>query len=362
VKRGRGWFALFGSMAAVSLAAFAMVSLGSVDTTVFPSTLNSNPGGTLALYRLLEESGIPVKRVYAPPTTPDASAGVVVVFDTGIEIFGSNPSVYDVVDDYGGADAIVVVSLPRLLPSRRSATRYEKSWSIPAFDRAATIVAEGETSGWSGDHELLRSANVLLASYKSIGDRIDVQVSVGGPFLNRFIGSEDNPELCISSISAFLEPGKTVVFPEYALGIRAPETLFSKLGAPFSAGLIQLLLAFGLLIYSLGKRFGYPDDDIPRKPGTADHISALGAAFERGRCTDIVLDTAVSRAVRLISKKLEIASDIDQNQRIESAPEPVRSALLAIRDRPHRKPPQADAARLLTALDNSLAQLDSLRR
>ncbi|MCH8274698.1 MAG: DUF4350 domain-containing protein [Armatimonadetes bacterium] len=359
----RTMLTLMGVLFVFALIGFAMVMLGKTRNVVDPNSLSSDPGGALALYELLETSGVPVERFFRPPSSSRDDIGLVIIFDIRTYL----PMMYEedvstaerIEEDFTMAGAVVTLNLDDELPSADDIETVAVSSAFPALSNVRTIGGTGFSVYEQNPITLVESDDGrVYVSADHFDGATRVIVTDGFLFLNRFIGEEDNAELAVALITSLLPEGKIVAFPDYAYGITAADNVFVRLGPSFTSAVLQLLFLFALLVYTLGKRFGYPDAEIPRKPGTGDFVAALGEAFRRGRCTDIVLDTALIRAVRVASRRLSLPSGLTLPERMVRIPGPLGELLLRIYGLKDTKPGLKETSALLKELDRLLEELD----
>ena len=363
----RGLFALIIALLVLALVAFALVTLGRTSNEINRSSLSSEPGGALALYELLDEAGVPVERIYREPWIERYDMGVVVVFVKLLswEDFSFDDyETHNYEEAFQKADVLIRVYVGSELPARNTASTRSVETHYAAFGRVAEITTEWhniyEGVSPTGELELLRtSSGTVVATADVFPGRIEINVYGGESFLNRFLGDDDNAEFAYSLIASLLPPGKRVIFPEYVYGISGVDNVFVRLGPSFTSSLIQLLFMFALLVYTLGKRFGYPDVEEPSKPGTANFVAAMAETYKRGKCTDIVMSVALNYAVRRAARKLNIPSELSLEQKIRRVPEELGNQMRKIYTIRNEKLSRSESNRLLKELNRQMKLLNA---
>lgn len=334
---------MLGALALLGVLALLLVVLGKPSREVIPSSLSASPGGTLALYRLLEEEGIPVKRWYEEPIREDPEVGAVIYFQV------NHP--FDLFEESAVAPnrVQIVLSTPGQLPLPSEMERAEVEAQAEAFDGVQSILRR------KGIHGKLESGLIREGQYAIVDlniTRLGTEATVvdGTMFLNQYLDQEDNAELAVALVRSVLPEGKALAFPEYAYGVTRQKNVFQEIGPAYSSFVTQFLLLFFLLIWTFHRRFGYPIPDPVRQPGIADHAHALAYALERARAYDLVLKTALQRVIHQESRRLGLPPNTPPEELAKRVEEPLASLLLrAVQLLEGQKPPSKEA-RLVASL------------
>lgn len=314
---------LLGAMAILGVVALLLVVVGKPPREILPSSLSADPGGALALYRLLEAEGIPVKRWYEEPREDDPEVGAVLVFSND-EPFSSYGDVFDGVEV---KDLRIVLLTPSRLPPAQEMEAAEVTARSGAFTGIHKVYKRSHALGGFGSG-LLRQGKYALVDVRLGSDSVPEFLVVDGTmFLNQNLDREDNARLAVALVRSVLPPGKALAFPEYAYGITGDKTVFQEIGPAYSSFVLQFLLLFVLIVWTLHRRFGYPVADPVRQPGMADHIRALGQLLRRAKAHDIVLRSAVDRTVRREARRLGLPPDISPQELARFVEEPLTSLL-----------------------------------
>ncbi|MCW5947730.1 MAG: hypothetical protein KIT74_11950 [Fimbriimonadales bacterium] len=360
MKSQKLFFALAGVATVFAIVSFVLVSFGTTNNNIFPTSLNSDPGGTLALYRLLQREGFSVEREFTRPRERKKDVGAVLYFERPLSIFASDPSEQFDASSYSDDVVIIRALTSYALPKR---TEYSAVSVSSPFESFAWVkkVGQPDTFSKSGTQPILEAEGYYVISSLIEDGRVQVYVHNGTMLLNRFLARDDNAEMIVATIRSMVPEGKKIIFPEYAYGVGAPDNLFTRLGPTYSSTLIQLLVMLLFAIYTLGKRFGYPDHETPTKPGTGDFVKALADAFRRGRCTDIVLDTELRRALRIVSRKLNLPAELTEDEKLARVPGQLGTIMRALASTKSAKPSDKDMRAHLELLNVSLAEFEAGR-
>lgn len=361
MKSQKVFFAATGTLTVIALVSFALVSLGETNNEIFPTSLNADPGGTLALYQVLQQEGIPVERLFARPRVKDPRIGAVLYFRTGPDwtLLDSGPSFIE--EDFPTETVILFADTGFSLIKRADYQPQEVQALVPVV---GTVNRTGAPVSLAARdrHALLENRfGHAIVTAQTIEGRTYVRLKNGYAYLNRFLGQDDNAALIVSLIKSVLPPGKALALPEYAYGVGAPDNLFTRLGPSYSSALIQILVIFVLLIYSLGKRFGCPDDDPPKKPGTRHFIYALADAFRRAKCSDVVIETELKRALRIVSKKLNLPAELPEQEKLSRVPGELGAVMRTLKDWQGKRVSDSDLREVCGRLDRLLAEIQTGR-
>jgi hypothetical protein len=360
MKSQKLFFALAGVATVFAIVSFVLVSFGTTNNAIYPTSLNADPGGTLALYRLLEREGFDVEREFVRPREPKDDVGAVVYFEMPFSILGSSQGEAFDASNYSKDVVIIRALTSYTLPKRTEYSTVEVSSPFEPFARVKKVGQSG-TLNSSGTQPILEAEGYYVISSLIEEGRVQVYVQNGTMLLNRFLAKDDNAEMIAATLRSMVPSGKKIIFPEYAYGVGAPENLFTRLGPTYSSTLIQLLVMLVFAIYTLGKRFGYADYETPTKPGTGDFVRALADAFQRGRCTDIVLDTELRRAMRRVNRKLNLPADLSEDERLARVPGQLGTVMRTLASAKSAKPSDKEIRQLLEQLNLLLAEFEAGR-
>ncbi len=345
--KARGLFVLLGALGILGLLSMLLVLYGRPSREVLPSSLSSDPGGTLALYRLLQEEGIPVKRLFEKPKDP-GDIGVVVIFQKPFDFFTEPGS-----SEMPEAPVTILVSVPNAVPPPSKMARSGIREKAEAFANVRSVLVPADLAAFDRAALVRTTGGDALAKLEVSGDGVEILVPAGEMWLNQYLDKEDNAEHAVATIRLALEEGKTVAFPEYLYGITSESTLFSELGPAYSSLVIQFLLLFGLWVYSNFRRFGYPVEEPVPQPGSQAHILAFAYALERAHAYDVLLDAAVERARKLATRRYRLPRNLPVEELARRLPGRLGELLEEVAQLPDR-PKRSAVLDLVRRLDEEI--------
>lgn len=356
MRQRNGCFVLLAGLSVLGVIAFGLASLSKTSNELVLSSLSSEPGGSLALYQLLKAEGIAVERAMTEPKD---------ITDFGLSIsFDWNYDVSVAVDGKGSIPESIPVQIQMAIQS-----------DLQPKKQMRTTIIESEFQALPKRAELASPEYLFISTDRRVEplfykEKTRIEVITGRPrvnnyivyipsgqaFLNRYIAESDNAKIIIALVKTFLPEGKKVLIPEYLYTKGAEETLFTRLGPAFTSFVIQLFLILLFTIYTLGRRFGYPLFDIPRKPSASEFVVALGEAFRRGKSTDIVMQTEYRRAMRMISRKLNLPADVTDAEVYRRLPVQLGQSMMEVRDNQENKISPKEMSRILNELHTQLKE------
>lgn len=353
----RSFLLLLGAMAVLAAVALLLVVAGKPPREILPSSLSAEPGGALGLYRLLEAEGIPVKRWYEEPIRDDPDVGAVLVFADDEE-FPLFSRAFEAVDVEG---LRIVLRTPRELPLNQEMETVPVRAHVKALEGVTKVYKRSSTMGPFRSGLLRAGDYAVVDAEMGDGPKAEIVVVDGTMFLNQNLDQADNARLAVALVRSVLPPGKAVAFPEYAYGITGGKTIFQEIGPAYSSFVVQFLLIFFLLVWTLHQRFGYPIADPIRQPGMADHTRALGYILRRAKAYDIVLRTAVEKTVRRESRRLGLPPDISPEELAKRLDEPLAALLRRASYLLEGKPDAAEAEAVALLLREAAARKSGRR-
>ena len=127
---------------------------------------------------------------------------------------------------------------------------------------------------------------------------------------NRHVDREQNAAF-LAGLIREAAPGKEIVFYE---GLALPGGLLAALGDWAFAARNQALLALGLLVASLGSRFGLAPKARRRELGQREQSDALGNLLRRWRGPRIGIDAAIEQSRRRLASARKLPSSAPREQ------------------------------------------------
>lgn len=356
-----------------------IVSLGQRDVRAFPSAESTSPSGTAAFAEVLRRQGYRVDVDMRPrPALAPGDVAVAFVFRDG------NPN--ERTDFLKGVHSAMeagatVVTLPLSQEFDRNSAKSLKAepWEVKPRGSTESLKIfgtsevrnpepgerdlEDDTLGapsvglWDdGSQQFLRASQIGRGRLLSLEDGLFAT--------NRFIDRADDAKAALRLIQLVAPARGRVVFTESAFGNTYSPSLVETIGAWANAGWQQTLFLGLVVVYTLGKRFGIPDESRPPQRGARELLEALADTYLRGRQTKAAMTTTLARADTQIRTALRMARDADRGERDRQIPPELRDALArlqaAIED--ERRTLPSDALDLVRAVRTRTDEFVGSRR
>ncbi|MFZ4508288.1 MAG: DUF4350 domain-containing protein [Fimbriimonas sp.] len=143
---------------------------------------------------------------------------------------------------------------------------------------------------------------------------------------NRHLAKLDNASVVLSVVRGLSRPQGEIVFVEASFG-GANTSLLALIGPWAQAAWWQVLFVFALLVYTLGQRFGLPDEVRAKQVATREFIDAVADTMLRARAGSMVLRLALRRADHDLRGALRLGVSAERGRRDEQLPESLASIL-----------------------------------
>lgn len=325
-----------------------ILSLGHQDLRAKPSVLSYDPSGTSAFASLLEKRGYRVRIDTRSHPKLEANEVAFAFHVTGIPVFfqdpdtPENPELQGFLDLVKGGGRAVLASVPYEFfnESRNLLHGQPRTINLGAADKklvlfAGTANAEEDKSGvvadspsvalWVGDdgHVVVRASQVGKGRLLEATD---------GIFLtNRFIDRSQDADAALRLISLAAKPGETIVFTESTVGNVEDPGLMEAIGPWAIAGWRQVLFLVAVVIYTLSKRFGIPDESRSKQTGSRELVDGLADTYYRTRQTKAAMGAALERCDQILRNALRLPRDYSRGDRDELLPTSLRMALTRLR-------------------------------
>ena len=329
--------------------ASGLISLGQQDQTADPQVESFGPSGVSAFAELLRQKGVPVViNRRSKPMIENGDIAVAFKILSPPDTFGVAAASDEVKEDRFETafwkfikDGGVGIVLP-LQKDYLEASRSSKSAA------GQTITDLG-----TGEHFQISTSSTETASY-SLPTSAEKAVRMGmwtdnndGPFVsayrlgkgsalvihdgigitNRFIDSYDNAKAFSSLFSIFLKSHKRVVFEEGSFGHVHDPGIVEAIGPWANAAWQQLIFLGVVVVYTLGKRFGTPDEPRPEQRGSRELLDAIGDTFRRAKSAQTALKSALAAADADLRIVLKLPKDASRAERDRLIPETLQNAL-----------------------------------
>lgn len=297
--------------------AYLLVLSGRIAEDDAPTVANTSGGGLSAFAELLRQSGYRVR--IEDDLRPRFGPGefVIVPLPEPSPLHGANV-------DEDGEEIALTKQLPvapggALLLGRSPLLRqaqtltYENRVTRERFSlRAGTGEARipGLASLTSRVLLFREGTNARGIGAASIDGRRIVTVDRGEIATNRYIDGPQNAALLVGLVRAST-PAKEIVFYE---GFASQGGLLSALGDWAFAARNQVLLALGLLVMTLGSRYGLAPKSRRRETGQREQSDALGNLLRRWRGPRVGIEAAIEQSRRRLTKARKLPASAPREQ------------------------------------------------
>ena len=308
--------------------AAASLTLGRNDTKTFPSASSTSPSGTKAFADLLTSFGYSVAITQA--TKPQVGRDDILVgFAPNGEF--KNSEVRKFIDDHvnpGGR--AIVFSVPSEFPKALELSTPENATpegnSAPVVNvtnvGSETRKVDSQYSGLAYTPVSKQSFTIAqeeggaaVGSLEHVGRGEILSVSDGILATNRFIDRNENAAELMSLVQSVAPPHSSLVFYEASFGHSSERGILERIGTWALAAWWQLIFLFVVIVYTLGKPFGYPDEERPRQAGARELVDAVAQTYRRAHATHVALRSMLKEADSEIRKKLKLPLDSSRAER-----------------------------------------------
>lgn len=358
------------AMGLLLLAASILLIWTQNDDTTVPSGNSTSPSGVRAFVELLQKDGYPV-RVDASDS-PNLKPGDLAIgyFISGFDNSGPAPASGSAVDRklLSFADSGGTVLALGLTGNFRQASEWAQSMATVQSpfqpNRSYGISMSGVEPGVPLDFQASSSVSswvtqggIPAVAVHRVGKGYVVEVSDGIGTTNRFISEFQNAQFFLHLVQGLTPQGGSILFADATIGAGGGESLFQAIGHWALYARNQLVSAFLLGIYILGKRFGLPEKSRQREQGARELVDAMGDTMARAKQTQLSLQVLYDSADLQIRRSLRLPAAASVVERDRLLPPELTSALQESQALSHSRdklsPSDATEAaiRLQTALD-----------
>lgn len=145
------------------------------------------------------------------------------------------------------------------------------------------------------------------ASYYSVGDGLYLTITEGMLANNRFLDEKDNASFALELVHSVAKPGSRIVFLEAGIGNIDEASPTNTLGPWAEAARWQMVILFGVLVFTLGRRFGLPVVERRKVFGSRELFDAVADVFRRTGNTGLALDNVLSECESRVRKTLNMS-------------------------------------------------------
>lgn len=322
-----------------------LLTLGQQDTETNPEVSSFSPSGISAFSELLKQNGVSVV-VDQQPKPRLMPNDILVAFarkspDEISLAANQNPEaefrnyfwkqiqdghsgiLLNVDKDFSGGSKKVVEREPLLVNDSATGESFKVSTSLAdqaEIDDPDELESMVDVTLWTN------SNLAFLKAYRfKQGTALVVKDGIG--ITNRFIDKNDNARAFTSLISILHKPGSRVVFAEASFGNVHERGLLETIGPWANAAWQQLLFLGVVVVFTLGRRFGLPEETRTVQRGSRELLDAVGDTFHRAKSTQIALETAWLRADIELRLVLKLPKDASRDERDRLLPDTLQNAL-----------------------------------
>jgi len=308
----------------------ALIALGRRDAVSDPRADSFHPSGLSAFAGLLRANGYEVASTTSP--LPKLSKGDVVVAcldperSEEIDSDGSGAAkrIAEFVEgggraillpfdsDFGRGSRAVADSPITMESTVRPGKQFQVKVSPGAVElELYRFLPQDLTSPaiWEGkaDHQ-------GYAALTKDGKGVLLTVSDGIIASNRYIDQAQNAGLLVSLVSTVAPKGSRLLFTEATYTNTQPGMI--ELLGPAVVGLwYQGIFLFVVIVFTLGKRFGLPEEVRVVQTGQRELVNAVADAYRRARSTRVACRAAYDRADFEVRRAVKLAGDAPASER-----------------------------------------------
>jgi len=320
-----------------------MLLIGKSEDQVNPAITNYGPSGTAAFAELLRQSGYSVTSTkfarprLAPSTLVIAFEGVQQVTFTEDEP-AADPKDSVVASHVKAGGAAMVLRLDETLPLSKDARRDV----IKISGRELSVVGDhllAHPSGYRSFPDLdwyptpiLMNGPGHFAEIGSLGDGTALGCPGGTLATNRFIAEGDNAEILLRMVRILKPAGGDITFVESTFRPGIQPGLTAMIGPWAEAAWFQLLFLAVIVVWTLGLRFGFPEQSRRQERGQRELLDAIADTYRRAKRTEDALESAYATSDRRLRKALKIPRDANDDVMRRTLPADLYQLLQRARD------------------------------
>lgn len=305
--------------------------------SIRPSAQSMNAGGTATFVRVLKQRGYPV-RVSFSNLIEARSGEVPIAFSYAENLPGS----YEYDDDKEGeskeqavvrglvsfaskGEKVVLITVPRSY-SVNGGGRKQATEALPK-SVAKKFSVYGDFS--FGSHfDRIASIELLNLPGRSVLSELDFMKGGGrllhwwdgSMLLNQYIDKDQNVEAFLSTLERVVPKGTPLVIVEAAWGNSYDEGILDHIGPWAVAGWKQMLVLFGVVIWTLGSPFGLARLTRVKEEGGKERILAITNLLKRSHQWKFVLRAGYEDADSKVRRKLGLPGSAPIAERNDHLP------------------------------------------
>jgi len=333
--------------------AAGILTIGQRDTEADPTATSFSPSGTSALAAVFKKAGYTV-RVDTRSHPKLASNEVAVAFHVdGIPAYqatGRSEALQTFTDEIrnsGGRAVLARIPYDFLRNSQGllagkplsvETNPGEKNLSIygvdtgQVFDSAIPNMGSDDANiglweAQAGTESEDETTGTPIVRAVQLGKGQILEVANASFMTNRFLDKAQDADAAVRLVSMLAPAGSTIVFTEATIGNIEDPGLLESIGGWALAAWRQLLVLGLVVVYTLGKRFGLPDETRPIQRGARELLDGLTDTYFRGRHVKAAMGAALDRTNQELRSALRLPRDATRAERDELLPTSLKTAL-----------------------------------
>jgi hypothetical protein len=177
----------------------------------------------------------------------------------------------------------------------------------------------------SGDRwvPLLADGMGVTMALRFAGKGVVLESTDADMLTNEWLRKAQNGHFALTSVRFLLPKGGTVYFDDAGQGDLEAERaqgFWTHVPGSIKLAYTHLLLLAGIMLYSLGKRFGLPRPSRIRAPAMGEYVTALAQLYQNAQATHAALSVIGDQARRDTARKYGLPGHYTLLQLIEALP------------------------------------------
>lgn len=162
--------------------------------------------------------------------------------------------------------------------------------------------------------------SLSVVSLSGVGKGLVLGIGDGFIATNRYVDKSQNADLLLNSIASVAPKGARLVFVEGVYAGAEP-SLIELLGPGAAGAWYQSIFLFIVVVFTLGKRFGLPEESRPIQTGQRELVDAVADTYRRANSTKVACRAAYDRADFEVRRAVKLSGDAPASERDDRIPE-----------------------------------------
>jgi len=323
-----------------------LLVLGAPSAQIVPSPDSRDPGGLAGFADLLKSSGYEVSATHVVPVDPLPDTLIICSRQPDPlrmnQLAGSWDDVKDyLVEHYRAGGSTLILDQPAASTYLRPATSSLKVNGITNQRLTLQVPNDYQVSDVRSNqaHKSFfytlckdssdgRPSAEYLASITSESTGYYAWIPNGQTLLNQFVDKGDNA-LAVMEIIKTVYKGNKILFEEASYSQEEPLGLLDVLGPWARATWAECLLLGVVVIYSLGKRFGIPEEIRAYQSSSIELLNGISNVLQRSKSTKTALEKICELQDRRVRELMGISKLAPNSRRDELLPPSLKDAFAA---------------------------------